>query len=256
VLIYYTIYEGIKNGLKKVEDHITPNFFLANDMLNQLVDVKIGFTTYVSFPEEIKKVYKVLLFPTGSFLAGATEITSKGFTLFSSLANQSDKSLIGEEGQVMVMASFKSSDYEIPWLHMLQYAFEQLRAEEYLTSILLSEIAFETYIDYTLTIGYAEVGLDDDSIYRLLVATDIPIKVNSLMNNLYGIKLSSSDSWRNWEKKVLKWRNHIAHGTKVTATKDEATLAYETIVDSIFHFIEGVDNHLKSKGCTEGLLFR
>lgn len=252
----FSIYEGIKNGLKKVEDHITPNVFLANEMYYFSIDVRIGYTKQVELPENIKKIYKVMLFPIGPFLAGATDITSNGFNVFTSLAEHSDPSIIGEVGKIMITVNYKSEDYEVPWLHMLQYAFDQLRSEEYLMSILLSEIALETYVDSTLTLGYSEIGLDKDSISRLLKAAEIPVKVNPLMNNLFGVKLATSSSWSKWEKKVLKWRNEIAHGTKVKATKEEAILAYETVVDSIFHFIEGVDNHLKKKGYVNGLFFR
>ncbi|MGO4890275.1 hypothetical protein ACJ2A9_21210 [Anaerobacillus sp. MEB173] len=252
----FTIYEGIKNGLKKVEDHITPNFFLANNAYSLMVDIKIGYSAYVHLPEDIKKIYKIMLFPMGPFVSGATDITNNGFNLFTSLANDSDPSIVGDQGKVMAMIHFKSEDYEVPWLHLLQYAFDQLRSGEYLTSILLSEIALEAYVDSTLTIGYSEIGLDKDSISRLLVATEIPVKVNPLMNNLFEVKLASSASWKDWERKALKWRNGIAHGTKVTATKDEALTVYKTVVDSIFHFIEGVDNYRKKQGHTEGLFFR
>ena len=251
----FSIYEGIKNGLKKVEDHITPNFFLANDMTTQLVEVKVGYTRYVDFPEGVKKVYKTMLFPTGNFLAGATDITPNGFNMFTSIQENGDTSIVGQTQTVMIMANFKTNDYEIPWLHMLQYAFEQLRDGEHLTSILLSEIALETYVDSTLTFGYNEIGLDEDTIKRLLIATELPVKVNPLMNNLFGVKLASSEAWHDWEKKALKWRNSIAHGTKTTATKAEATIVYNTVVDAMFHFIEGVDNYLKHKGHEKGLFF-
>lgn len=252
----FSIYEGIKNGLKKVEDHISPNFFLANEMYNLMIDVKIGFTAHVELSGNIKKIYKVMLIPVGLFLAGATDINNNGFNVYTSLAENSDRSIIGENGKIMGMVHYKGADYEIPWLHMLQYSFDQLRSGEYLTSILLSEIAFETYVDSTLTMGYSEIGLDKDSISRLLTAAEIPVKVNPLMSNLFNVKLASSPSWGTWEKKALKWRNQVAHGTKVTATKDEAILVYETIVDSIFHFIEGVDNHRKEQGYPSGLFYR
>lgn len=252
----FSVYEGIKNGLKKVEDHIFPNTFLANEMYHLMVDVKIGYTTNVELPKNVNKIYNVMLIPMGQFLAGATDITGNGFTVFSSLAENSDKEIIGQNGTIMTMVHYKSENYPIPWLHMLQYAFEQLRSDEYLTSILLSEIALETYVDYTLSLGYTDIGLDHDSISRLLEAGKMHDKVNPLMNNLYGVKLSTSNVWGKWQKKVLIWRNEIAHGSKVTATKDEAILAYETVVDSIFHFIEGVDNHLKQKGHANGLFYR
>lgn len=252
----FTIYEGIKNGLKKVEDHITPNNFLANDMYHGVIEVKIGYTTHVELPENTKKIYNIKLLPNGPFLAGAVNVTKNGFDIFTSLPTDSDSSLAGESATVVIIVNFKVEDYEVPWLHMLQYSLDQLRSSEFLTSILLSEIALETYIDSILTVGYSEIGLDKDSISRLLTATEIPVKVNPLMNNLFNVKLASSSSWREWEKKVLKWRNEIAHGTKVNATKEEAILAYEVVIDSIFHFIEAVDNHLKQKGYTDGLFYR
>ena len=153
----FSIYEGIKNGLKKVEDHISPNFFLANEMYNLMIETKVGFTSY---------------------------------------------------------------------------------------------------IDTTLALGYSKIGLDNDSISRLLEAGKMHDKVNPLMNNLFEVKLSTSPIWGNWNKKVLVWRNQIAHGTKISATKEEAFLAYETVIDSIFHLIEGVDLHLKKQGHTSGMFFR
>jgi hypothetical protein len=241
----FTIYEGLKNGLKNFEDHISPNPFLANDKFRQTIDVKIGYTTYFDLPENIKKIYQVMLFPMGVFFAGATNITKKGFVIFTSLADNSDRNLIGESGKVMVEISAKTDDYKVQWMNVLQYALDQLRAEEYLTSILLSEISFETYVDTVLASGYKKCGLDEDSISRLLVAAELPAKVNPLMWNLYEIKLSSSSSWKNWEKKALKWRNEIAHGSKIDATREEAKLVYETVIDSIFHFMEGIDNYTK-----------
>lgn len=241
----FTVYEGIKNGLKSFEDHIAPNPFLANDMFNQIIDVKIGFETYFDLPQNIKKIYKIMIIPMGSFLAGAADITKKGFRILTSLTDEGDKNLVGEESKVYVMIHAKVDEYNIPWMDILQYALEQLRNEDYLASILFSEIAFETYVDTTLTLGYRRCGLDEDSISRFLVSAELPTKVNPLMGNLYKIKLASSLSWKNWEKKALKWRNKIAHGSKVNATKEEAKLVYETVVDAIFYFIEGVDTYLK-----------
>ncbi|SDF05519.1 hypothetical protein SAMN04488542_10586 [Fontibacillus panacisegetis] len=218
--------------------------------------MKIGYTTHVELPENIKKIFKVMLFPIGNFLAGTVNISNNGFDIFTSLNEGSDLSIVGENGNIMFMVNYKGEDYEIPWLHMLQYAFDQLRSEEYLTSILLSEVALETYVDSTLTNGYLEKGLDKDSISRLLTSAEIPTKVNPLMNNLFEVKLAAASSWPVWERKVLKWRNEIVHGTKVTATKEEAVEAYEVVVDSIFHFIEGFDKFLKKNGSSHGMFYR
>lgn len=252
----FSIYEGLKNGLKKVEDRLVPHFFLANEIYNLMLNVKVGYTTNVDLPPNVKKIYKVLLFPMGPFVAGSSDVTKDGFTVFTSLPENSDKSVVGEIGTIMVMVHYKGEDYDVPWLHMLQYAFDQLYSDEYLTSILLSEIALETYVDSMLTLGYSRIGLDQDSISRFLEAGRMHDKVNPLMYNLFEVKLSTSAGWSKWNKKVLEWRNDIAHGTKVTATKEEALLSYETVVDSIFHFIEGVDNHYKNKGYKQGLFFK
>ncbi|MBZ9688276.1 hypothetical protein G9F72_018250 [Clostridium estertheticum] len=240
----FTVYEGLKNGLKFFEDFI-PIPFLANDMFNETIDVKIGYETYFNLPESIKKIYKIMIMPMGAFLVGAVDITKKGFRIFTSLPDGGDKSLIGENTKVFIMINAKTDDYNIPWMDMLQFALEQLINEDFLTSILFSEIAFEIYIDMALSEGYRKYGLDEDSISRFLVATELPTKVNPLMWNLYQIKLSKSTSWNNWEKKALKWRNEIAHGSKVGATEDEAKLVYETVVDSIFYFMEGIDKKMK-----------
>ncbi|AQS10539.1 hypothetical protein CLOBY_26840 [Clostridium saccharobutylicum] len=242
----FTVYEGLRNGLKSYEDFI-PNPFLANDMFNGTVDVKIGYTTYFDLPKNIRKTYNIMIMPSGAFLAGAVDITKKGFRIFTSLPDDGDNNLIGKSEKVLVIISAKTDDYNVPWIEMLRYAFEQLRNEEYLTSILFSEIAFEIYTDTMLAEGYKKIGLDEDSISRFLIATDIPIKVNPLMGNLYNIKLSDSATWKKWEKKVLKWRNGIAHGTKVKATEEEAKLVYETVVDSIFYFFEGIDKYMATK---------
>lgn len=248
----FSVYEGLKNGLKNIEDHISPNTFLANDMFNQIIDVKIGYVTFFALPENIKKIYKIMIMPMGDFFAGEVDITKKGFRIFTSLPDGGDKNLIGEDAKVYLMINAKTDDYNVPWMDMLQLSLEKLRNEDYLTSILFSEISFEIYIDMALREGYRKYGLDEDSISRFLVATELPTKVNPLMWNLYQIKLSTSTSWNNWEKKALKWRNDIAHGSKVSATKEETKLVYETVVDSIFHFIEGIDNHIKqSKGKNE-----
>ncbi|ACA56339.1 hypothetical protein FDC45_14920 [Clostridium botulinum] len=241
----FTVYEGIKNSLKSFEDHILPNTFLSNDMFNQIVDIKIGYQVYIEMPKNIKKIYNVTIIPTGLFLTGAVDITKEGFKILTSLPDDGDKNLIGQNAKVFVIINAKTDDYNIPWMDMLQYALEQLRNEEYLTSILFSEIAFETYIDTTLTLGYKKYGLDEDSISRFLVATELPSKVNPLMYNLYRTKLASSSSWKSWEKKALKWRNEIAHGSKLSATKEEAKLVYETVIDSIFYFIEEIDKYTK-----------
>ncbi|RBP86235.1 hypothetical protein DFO70_12914 [Cytobacillus firmus] len=252
----FSIYEGIKNGLKKVEDDISPNFFLANEMYNLMIEVKVGYTTHVELPANVNKIYKVILFPLGPFLAGATDITRSGFNVFTSLPENDDDTMVGEQGKIKAIIHYKGEDYQVPWLHMLQYAFDELRSDEYLTSILLSEIALETYVNSMLTLGYYEIGLDKDSISRLLEAGRMHDKVNPLMYNLYGVKLQGSEVWGKWSKKILEWRNQIAHGSKVTATKEEAILAFESVVDSIFHFIEGVDNHRKKQGYPNGMFYR
>lgn len=240
----FTVYDGLKNGLKSYEDFI-PIPFLANDMFNGTTDVKIGYTKYFELPTNIRKIYKIMIMPMGAFLAGAVDITEKGFKIFTSLPDGGDKNLIDENDKVLIMINAKTDEYNIPWIDMLRYAFEQLRNQEYLICMLFSEIAFEIYTDTMLAEGYRKIGLDEDSISRFLVSTDIPIKVNPLMGNLYNIKLSDSLSWKKWEKKALKWRNEIAHGTKVKATEDEAKLVYETVVDSIFYFMEGVEKNIK-----------
>lgn len=241
----FTVYEGLRNGLKSFEDHIVPNTFLANDMFNEVIDVKIGYETYFKLPENIKKIYKIMIMPMGAFIAGAVDITKKGFRMFTSLPDGGEVNLIGKDAKVFIMINAKTDDYNIPWMDMLQFSLEQLTNEDYLTSILFSEIAFEIYVDMALSESYRKYGLDEDSISRFLVATELPTKVNPLMWNLYQIKLSKSTSWNNWEKKALKWRNEIAHGSKLSATKDEAKLIYETVVDSIFYFMEGIDKYTK-----------
>jgi hypothetical protein len=235
----FSVYEGMKNGLK-CDDRIVTNPFLANDIFNQTIDIKIGHSVFVDLPNIINKVYMVKLFPLGSFIAGATDVTSKGFRIFSSLPDNGDSGLFGKEAQIMMMVHTKTDDYEVPWLHFLAYAFDQYIAEEYLTSIMLAEIALEAYVDNTLAVGYRKIGLDSDSISRFLEISNMPIKVNVLMNNIFNVKLASSPYFKIWENKVLKWRNQIAHGTKTHATKEEAKIAYDNVVDSIFHFIQAV----------------
>ncbi len=242
----FTVYEGLKNGLKSYEDFI-PIPFLANEMFNGTVDVKIGYTTYFALPANIKKICNIMIIPMGAFLAGAVDITKNGFKIFSSLLDNGDKNLIGENAKVLVIINAKIDDYNIPWMDMLQYALEQLKNEEYLTSILFSEIAFEIYVDTVLAESYKKYGLDEDSISRFLTVSELPSKVNPLMCNLYKLKLSKSQSWNNWEKKALKWRNEIAHGSKRNATREEAIIVYEAVVDSIFYFMEGIDNYFKRK---------
>lgn len=240
----FTVYEGLRNGLK-MTDNFIPIPFLSNDMFQETIDVKIGYSLIVPLPDEIKKVFKINLFPIGQFIAGATEINNHAFQLMTSLHVGCDPTIIGDESKVIVMVHAKTSDYENPWLHMLAYALEQYQTNEYLTCILLSEIAFESYLDMMIAEGYRLRQLDEDSITRLL-KSNIPDKANALMNNVFGIKLSKNkavfDSWQ----RVLKIRNDIAHGRKSTATKDEAKFAYDTIVDATFHLIEGVDTFYRS----------
>lgn len=79
-----------------------------------------------------------------------------------------------------------------------------------------------------------------------MLKSDIPDKVNVLMKNIYGIRLADNKGLhKTWEENVLLWRNDFAHGRKSSALREEAKIAYETIVDAIFHFIEGVDKHQK-----------
>lgn len=236
----FSVYEGLRNGLK-MDDNFVPSPFLANDLFQELVDVKIGYSKYVELPDAIKKIFKINIFPLGLFQAGATEIENNRLLLMTSLRDDSDPSIVGNESKVLLMIHAKTGDYDVPWLHMLAYSLEQYRSGDYVTCILLAEIAFESYLDITIAEGYRKIGLDEDSISRLL-KSNIPDKVNSLMNNVYKVKLSSNkDLYNTWEKNVLKMRNDIAHGRKRTATKEEAKLAYDTIVDSIFHFIEAID---------------
>lgn len=240
----FSVYDGLKNGLKAYADLFVP-MFLASDIFKEIIDVKVGYKMYFSLPEIIKKAYEIELFPMGNFFADAANITKTGFSIVTSLPENCDKSLIGESSKIKVLITTKTEDYSDQWMHMLQYALDQLKSEEYLTCILFSEIAFEIYVDKIIAGGYRNIGLDEDSISRFLISAKLPEKVNPLMFNLYKVKLSNSDSWRNWENKVLLWRNKIAHGIKISATRDEAILAYETVVDSIFYFIEGVDNYIR-----------
>ncbi|BAQ11429.1 hypothetical protein OXB_2959 [Bacillus sp. OxB-1] len=244
----FTVYEGMKNGLKS-KDHIVPKTFLANDIFKQMINLKLGYSVYVNLPETIKKVYTVNLFPftEGSYLVGTTQLEKNGFIIMSSLNDETEIESIGKEIQILAMVHAKTDDYEEPWLHLLSYALEQYNSEDYMTSVLLSQISLEAYVDTTLTKGYKEIGLDDDSISRFIEATHMPVKVNSLMSNLFGTKLATMKNYNDWEKKVLKMRNLIAHGKKTVVTEAEAKMAYDTVVDSIFHLIEGVDNHYKRK---------
>ncbi|MFE1630731.1 hypothetical protein ACFLFF_28720 [Brevibacillus reuszeri] len=240
----FTVYEGIRNGLK-AEDTIVPNPFLASDMFIQPIEIKIGYSIFVELPKTIQKAYQINVHPLGDFIAGATEISPSGFRIITSVADNGPVDLFGSNSLVLVRIHAKTEDYAEPWLHLLSHAYEHYQSGDYLTSILLSEISFETYIDKTLSDAYQQIGLDSDSISRFITACEMPSKVNPLMNNLFGIKMSSFSSWSDWEKKVLKWRNNIAHGNKTSATKDEAKLAYETVVDSIFYFIEFIDKKQK-----------
>ncbi len=237
----FSVYEGLRNGLK-MEENISPNTFLANEMFHDIVDLKIGYFKDIELPSNIRKIFKINIFPFGAFHAGAVDITNNGFRLMTSVSDESSCDLFGEDVKAMVMVHAKTEDYTIPWLHMLSYALQQYRDGEYVTSILLSEIAFESYIDTTLSEGYRKIGLDEDSISRFLRSANIPDKVNALMKNVYDVKLKDNRVLNKiWEDNVLQIRNHIAHGRKSTATKEEAKIAYDTVVDSIFHFIEAID---------------
>lgn len=242
----FNVYDGLKNGLK-MENGFIPTPFLANDMFQEIVDIKIGYSKLITLPSSIKKVFNINTFPLGAFQVGASEVQNQSFRLMTSLTDESDVSIVGEDSKVMIMVHAKTSDYEVPWLHMLAYSLEQLESEDFITSILLSEIAFESYLDITISEGYRKKGLDDDSISRLLKA-NIPDKSNALMTNIYEVKFSSNKSlYRVWETQVLNMRNAIAHGRKSTATKEEAKLAYDTIVDAIFHLIEGIDGFYRNQ---------
>lgn len=242
----FTVYEGLRNGLKMENDFI-PTPFLANDMFQDIVDVKIGYLKDLVLPDTITKIFKINLFPLGSFHAGAVEIDKHSYRLMTSLFDESEPTMFGVDSKVMVMVHAKTGNHDTPWLHMLAYALEQYQSDDYVTCVLLSEIALETYVDVTIAAGYREIGLDEDSIARLL-KSNVPDKVNALMRNLYGIRLADNKGlFRTWERDVLLWRNDIAHGRKSVATKEEGKIAYDTVVDAIFHLIEGVDNHYKKK---------
>jgi hypothetical protein len=244
----FTVYEGIKTGLKS-EGHIFPKTFIANDIFRDMFDMKLGFSLYVNLPSPIKKIYKVSLIPfsEGNYLVGATDLDNNGFRIMSSINEGTESSDIGKDIRVLAMVHAKTEDYQEPWMHMLAYALEQYKSGDYMTSVLLSQITLETYVDTTLTEGYKAVGLDDDSIIRFIEVANMPVKVNSLMYNLFRTKLATMSNYNDWERRVLKMRNLIAHGKKTIVTESEAKLAYDTVVDSVFHLIEGVDNHKKNR---------
>ena len=140
---------------------------------------------------------------------------------------------------------------------ILQLSLDNLLDNDYLTSILLAEIAFESFVDWFLYYGYSEKGLlNEDEISALLIKETVPVKVNRLMNNIYQTKLSRMKDWEGWEKKVLIWRNQIAHGAKVSFSINEAKYAYDLIVDAIFFFIEKIDDYFKKVGEPNGLFYR
>lgn len=252
----FNVYEGLKTGLKNIND-IFGNTFLANGMHNLMIDVKVGYTTYFKLPQSTMKVYDVMLIPAkDSFKAGVVDITNDGFLIYTSLEEGGDPTLFGKMTPLYVIVKSKIVDYDLPWLHLLQYSLDQFIQKNYLTCILLSETTFENFVDTMLRHRYINIGLDEDTVGRILISTNLPNKVNPLFYNMYGIKLSDSSSWKKWERKVLKWRNDIAHGVKTSATEDEAKVAYETIIDCMFYLIEGIDNYMRTNGEPQGLFYK
>ncbi|KIL46925.1 hypothetical protein KP77_24930 [Jeotgalibacillus alimentarius] len=243
----FSVYEGIRNSLKDKEEQFMPNTLLANDMYNGTVSLKMGYSKYIELPQGIQKVFKVQLIPMGPFQIGAVDITANGFNVLTSFIEGSEEPKLGEEIMSFYIVNAKKDDYEEPWLHLLSSSLDHLRSKEYLTSIILSEIALESFIDKTISNEYLRIGLDEDSISRLMVSANIPTKVNPLMYNLFGFKLSSfKETHRNWQERVLIWRNEIAHGSKAKATSEEAQLSFDTVVDAIFQLIESIERSRKN----------
>lgn len=254
----FSIYDGIKKGLKVYEENaLQANSFLANYIFFHTIDVKVGFMKNYKLPEGVLRVHKVRATPLENFSVGVSNITSEGFDVFTSLHENTDISLFGLDAKVMLYINANMENYSATWMHLLQLSLKNLVDGDYSTSILFAEIAFESFVDTFLFMGYLEKGeLSEDEIYELLEDKKIPSKVNTLMKELYKTKLSKMDDWIGWETKVLRWRNQIAHGSRVLFDKEEAQYAYSIVVDAIFYFAENIDLYFKSIGEPNGLFYR
>lgn len=234
----FHISEGVKNDLKS--DNTFSEFaFISNFMSVQQEIIKVGYAKYIEFTEVFDKVFKIFTTVESYFChTDAVKISNNGFLLISACDENSEICNLGTSVKVNILVYGKKGKHNSSWKELLAYAKQLYLSNDYLASILLSAISFESYIDSTLTKGYENLGLDSDTITRFLVATEMPTKVNPLMWNIYQKKLSQSNVWKDWEKKVLKWRNEISHGSKVTATKEEAKICLDTIIEAIFFYNE------------------
>lgn len=235
----FSVLTGIKNNLKS-ENTFSLFQFISTAMLVAEIEIKVGFAQYINIPKYFNKVFKVFITPQSPCYVEAVNISNEGFLLMSSCDINSNDCVIGESVVASISVYGKHKGHGESWKELLAYSRELYISGDYLASIILVEIAFESFIDNVLSDGFIKKGMDKDSISRFLVATEMPVKVNPLMYNLYGKKLSASVAWKDWEKKVLKWRNDIAHGSKISASKEEAKLAYDTIIEAIFHFNETI----------------
>lgn len=231
----FTVLDGIINSITSDLPFAIYDF-ISTRSYSGIANIKVGETQYICFPSPLKQVYKVFVTPYAGCDVATSRVDNNGFWLISGCTKDSQDCTIGSEAKVSWDAYGNDVDFNEAWRQLLVYSRQAFLAENYLGSILLSEIGFESFIDASLSEGYKKNGLDDDSISRFLVNTGMVDKVNPLMNNLFGLKLSNSSVWQDWEKRVLRWRNNIAHGSKLSATKDEAQLVFKTVIKAIFYF--------------------
>lgn len=242
----YSVIDGIVNYLIS-DDPFSMYSFISTLSFEGVETINIGEEKYITFPKPINIVHKVFLTPYYIPCAlAAAQISSKGFSLVSSSAPGSLKSKCGDEVKVSWHVYGIDDHYQEPWRQMLTYSRQAFASENYLASIILTEAAFESFTDSALAAGLRNKGLDNDSITRFLISVEMQPKVNPLMNNFFGLKLKDSFAWRDWEKKVLPWRNRISHGVKIKATRDEAQLAFSTVIRAIFFFHKTVFTKLRT----------
>ena len=239
----YSIEEGIIQSL--ISNNIFSQwYFISNIVLHGVCEIIVGNAHHVKLSQKVDKINKIYLTPQEGCVETAPIIyNSDTFSIISAqhfnIANLPPDSPFTKNGEKLKLGWTvygRDNNVNFPiWRGLLFQAREQIIQERYTLSVLISAIAFESFLDSLIRKILIKKGISHEAAETITDSMrSIFDKVHKLLFQEDGIDFKKNKTLnKNWQELVEK-RNEIAHGAEVSIKADEAKHAFETVIRGVF----------------------
>lgn len=236
----FTVREGI------IQHLISPNIFsqlsyICNIQLYGSTKIRVGHAKTIHLEKKVPVIERVIITPGGNFAGLSHLITGEDKIDFISSQLENGGAKVGEELEVDWVVYGNDGQTDIStWERLMVHAKDEMIKGQYNLSLLTSAMAFESFIDLLLEKLLESKGVPEKAAEVILDSMrSIYDKVHKLLPELSGVNIKEEKQInKNWQVGVVEKRNDIAHGETTSISKEEAELAFETVVRAIFYIQE------------------